>query len=149
MHRINPRAALVSAMVALLVVAAPASAQETQDTAALPQALRTARTGLEAAYAKLDGAAASSHFAPTGAIDFGGQVISGRDAIRGWFGEMFANMSGLRAGAPKFVLGESEVSEKSTYVVALPDGSEQSGTSETVWRLQEDGTWKVVRLIVM
>jgi ketosteroid isomerase-like protein len=147
---------VILAVLALLLVlpAAPAAAQtpaaqETQDSMSLPEALRTARTALSAAYAKMDGAAVVAHFAEGGAVDFGGQVISGKQAVGGWFTEMFSTLAGLTSGAPTFFVTDGEIKERSDYTVHLPDGSQQGGSSETVWKKQADGSWKVARLIVM
>jgi ketosteroid isomerase-like protein len=144
--------AVFLALLALQAVPAAAqtpAAQETQDTMSLPDGLRTARTALSAAYAKMDGLAVVAHFAEGGAVDFGGQVISGKQAVGGWFTEMFSTLAGLTSGAPTFVVTDGEVKERSGYTVHLPDGSQQGGSSETVWKKQADGSWKVARLIVM
>lgn len=131
-----------------LVLAAPASAQETQDTTVLPEALRAARGELNAAFAKLDPTAAAAVFAADGAIDFQGQTIAGRQGVGGWFGEVFTGMSGLRSGTATFVVTDDSVTERSSYVVVLPEG-EQGGNTETTWKKQEDGSWKIARMVIM
>ncbi|HEX6309471.1 MAG TPA: nuclear transport factor 2 family protein [Longimicrobiales bacterium] len=135
---------------ALLITgfAAPVSAQATSDTTALPADMRAARAVLAAAYEKLDAAAAASSFAPDAAIDFQGQLISGRDGVAAWFSEAFAGITALRGGTASYVIGDGEVTERSSYIAVPTGGEEQTGTSETVWRRQPDGTWKVARLIV-
>lgn len=132
----------------LATYAAPASAQATRDTAALPAELRAGIAALSAAYDKLDAAAATSWFAPDGAVEFQGQLLSGRDAIAAWFGEAFSGLTALRGGTPSYVIGEGEVSERSSYIAVLMGGEEQAGATETVWRRQPDGAWKVARLII-
>jgi ketosteroid isomerase-like protein len=137
-----------SSLVLLMGFARPAAAQETQDTTQLPESLRTERATLSAAYSALDAVAVAGHFTDDGMVDFQGQSIAGRQAVGGWFAEMFGGMQAVRSGPSTFAIGEDEITERATYVVSMPDG-DQSGSSETIWRRQEDGSWKVARLIVL
>jgi ketosteroid isomerase-like protein len=134
----------------LLLIALPfaAAAQETQDTASLPESLRPIRTALGAAYARLDGATAATFFADDAAIEFDGQVLSGKQAVTGWFMQMFSQLEGLRPGTTTFRIAEDQVTERGSHVVIV-QGQEQAGSSETVWKRQADGSWKVARLIVL
>jgi len=59
-----------------------------------------------------------------------------------------SSVSALRFGPPGFTISPTEVTETSTYVVVLEDGSERPGTNTFVWRQQADGTWKVIRATV-
>ena len=138
----------LAAVLLLMGLARPAAAQETQDTTRLPESLRSVRTSFSATFSKLDGAAAAAHFADDGAVDFQGQLIAGRQAVGGWFAEMFSGLSSVRTGTSTFLIADEEVMEHSSYIVVTPDG-EQTGATETVWKRQEDGSWKVARLIVM
>jgi ketosteroid isomerase-like protein len=132
----------------LLCFAVPTSGQETQDAAQLPEGLRAARASLDSAFAKLDAGAAAALFTASGSVEFQGQTFAGRDAVGGWFAEAFAGLSGLKSGTSTFVVADGEVTERASYVVSISDGTEQQGTSETLWKRQEDGTWRVVRLVV-
>lgn len=132
----------------LAALAAPAAAQVTQDTTNLPESMRTARATMSAAFSALDGTAAAAVFAEDGAVDFQGQLITGQQAVGGWFAEVFSGMSALRSGSSTFVIAENEITERGSYVAVMPDG-EQAGSSETIWRRQEDGSWKVARLVVL
>jgi ketosteroid isomerase-like protein len=137
----------IASLLLLMALAGPVAAQETQDTTQLPESLRTARASMSAALTKLDGNAAAALFTDDGAVDFGGQVITGKPAVAGWFGEAFNGVAALRFGTPVFVIADGRVTERSSYTVVVPDG-EQGGSAETVWVRQEDGSWRVTRLIV-
>lgn len=132
----------------LLALAAPAAAQETQDTMSLPEALRTSRAELGAAFAKLDAAAAAAVFTTDGAIEFQGQTVAGRQGVNGWFAEVFVGMSGVKSGSSAFVVADGTVTERASYVATGVDG-DVTGTTETVWKKQADGSWKVARMIIM
>jgi len=138
----------LAAVLLLMGLARPAAAQETQDTTRLPESLRSVRTSFSVTFSRLDGAAAAAHFADDGAVDFQGQTIAGKQAVGGWFAEVFSTLSALRPGTSSFLIADDEVMERASYVVVTPDG-EQTGATETVWKRQEDGSWKVARLIVM
>jgi ketosteroid isomerase-like protein len=144
------RASVTLALTFLALLAAPGamSAQETQDTMRLPAALRTARAGLTGAYTALNASAASQFYADSATVNFQGQVFTGRSAIEAWLVDALQGLSAIRFAAPTFVVSENEVSERGGYTVALPDGTEQPGSAETVWRRQSDGSWKVMRLTV-
>lgn len=146
--RITRTALGLACLLLFMGFAAPVAAQETQDTTRLPEALRSVRSSFSATFSKLDGAAAAAHFADDGAVDFQGQTIAGRQAVGGWFAEMFRGLSAVRPGTATFLIADEEVMERASYVVVTPDG-EQAGATETVWKRQEDGSWKVARLIVM
>lgn len=138
---------LASALL-LIGVARPVAAQETQDTTQLPETLRSVRASYSATFSKLDGAGAAAHFADDGEVDFQGQTIVGKQAVGGWFAEVFSTLSSLRPGTASFLIGDDQVTERASYVVVTTEG-EQTGATETIWKRQEDGSWKVARLIVM
>jgi ketosteroid isomerase-like protein len=138
---------LASALL-LIGLARPVAAQETQDTTRLPESLRSARTSYADTFSKLDGAAAAAHFADDGEVDFQGQTIAGQQAVGGWFAEVFSGLSGLRSGASTFLIADDQVTDRASYVVVTTDG-EQTGATETIWKRQEDGSWKIARMTVM
>jgi hypothetical protein len=146
-----PLQRLAPALAALLMLASlamPAAAQQTtQDSTALPEALRTARTAMSTALDKLDSAATAALFTTDGAVDFQGQVVTGREPVAGFFAEAFAGVSAVRFGPPTFIIADGQVTERASYVVAIPEG-EQAGTSVTMWTRQEDGSWQVTRLTI-
>jgi ketosteroid isomerase-like protein len=114
----------------------------------LAESLRSARASMSAAFAKLDATAAAGHFADDGAVDFQGQTVAGKAAVGGWFAEVFSGLSSLRSGTATFLIADGQVTERASYVVGTPDGDQQ-GSTETVWKRQDDGSWKVTRMIVM
>ncbi|HEX2168539.1 MAG TPA: hypothetical protein VHG09_14990 [Longimicrobiales bacterium] len=136
------------ALLVFLGLSSPLAAQETQDTTALPEALRSARASFSAAFTGLDAAAAAANFTENGAVDLQGEIIAGRTSVRDWLSSVFATMDAITVGASGFVIGEDEVRERGDYLIRGAEG-DQSGQVETVWRLLEDGSWKVARLIVM
>jgi len=139
----------LTSLLLLSAVGAPAAAQATQDTTALSTELRAARGTLSEAFSRLDANAATTLFTADAIVEFNGQVFNGHDAIRAWFDEAFSGLSALRSGTATFVVDDGEVTERSGYVVTTIDGQEQGGSSESVWRRQEDGSWRIVRLSVM
>jgi ketosteroid isomerase-like protein len=142
--------ALRTALFLLFAVPLMAAAQETQDTTALPESLQSARAALGEAWSKLDGAAVSAHFADNAVVEFDGQVLSGRPAVTGWLHQLLASLTALRpGGATTLMVGTDQVTERGGYDVITTSGGQQSGRSETVWKRQEDGSWKVARLIVL
>jgi ketosteroid isomerase-like protein len=134
----------------LAVFAAPAVAiaQETQDTMKLAAPLRTARAGMNSAYTALDAQAAARFFSDSAVVNFQGEVITGRTAVQSWLTNSLQGLSALRFGPSSFTVSETEVIERASYTVTTSDGGEQSGSSESTWRRQPDGSWKVVRLTV-
>lgn len=151
MHGSQARSARSVIPIVLLMVAAlgsPLAAQETQDTMALPEALRSARASLSDAFTRLDAAAAAALFTETGSVEMQGETLSGRQSIAGWFGDVFSTIDSLRNSTSGFMVAETEVVERGGYTVQGMEGG-QSGRVETIWRLQEDGSWKVARLVVM
>lgn len=143
-------APLLCALVLLLVLPRAAAGQETtEDEATLPAELRTARASLNEAMGRMDAAATTAHFIETGLVEFDGQVYSGRAAVGAWFTEAFAALASLTGGTSTFIVGDGEVTERASYSAVTSDGSPQGGRSETVWKRQEDGSWKIARLIVL
>jgi len=132
----------------LAISAAAASAQETRDTMRLPAELRAQRAAMNSALTKLDGVSAAALFADDGAVDFGGTVYTGREAVTGWFVEVLGGLASLRFDNASFVIGDNEVTERASYTAMTPEG-EAPGTSETVWRKQENGEWRVAKLVVL
>jgi hypothetical protein len=137
----------VASLLLLVGLAAPAAAQEAQDSTGLPESLQTARASLSAALGKLDHAAAAAHFSDDGTVEFGTEVVKGRSAVEGWFAEALSGVSSLRFSPATFVITADQVTERANYVVAGIEG-DQGGSSETIWTRQDDGSWKVTRLIV-
>lgn len=139
-----------STLLLLLVVALPvaAAAQETQDTMQLAPQLRAARAATSSAYMRLAAADAAAHYADDIIVHFGGEEIRGKDGASAWMQQTLQQVTSLRLGAASFKVAEAEVTERSSYVVATPDG-EQEGSVETVWRRQSNGAWKIARMTVM
>jgi ketosteroid isomerase-like protein len=135
-------------LLAILVIPGAIAAQETEDTTKLAPALRTARNALTAAWMARDAQAVSRFFADSAAVSTPDQTLNGKAAIDGWLAETTQALSAVRFGTSRFVISESEVTERSTYTVVLGDGTEQSGSAENIWRRQADGSWKVTRLTV-
>ena len=147
MHRNRVIPAL---LFALALVAAPsaASAQETQDTMKLASPLRTARAEMTAAYVALNAQGAARHFSDSAVVDFQGQLISGKPGVIEWLTGSLQGLSSIRFGSASFTVTETQVIERASYTVTIPDGTEQGGSTEATWRKQADGSWKVVRLTV-
>lgn len=143
------RTAVACAFILLAALPFAAAAQESQDTASLPEALRSVRTALAQAYGKLDGTASTAHFTDDAVVEFQGQVLSGKPAVGGWFAQMFSSLSAVRIGSSTFVVGDGEVTERASYTVVMQSGEEGQGQSEMLWKRQADGSWKVARLIVL
>jgi ketosteroid isomerase-like protein len=139
----------LASMFALLAVILPAAvrAQESSDTTKLAGPLRNARGAFNKALTSGDGAGAASSFSDSVTVDFQGQVYSGKDAATGWMVEALQGISALKFSPPSFKISDSEVTETASYTVATP-GGDQSGTTETVWKKQKDGAWKILRLRV-
>lgn len=137
----------LASLLLLIGLAAPASAQETQDSTRLPESLLTARAAMSAALTKLDHAAAAALFTEDGTVEFGAEAVTGRPAVERWFADALSGVSSLRFSPATFVITEDQVTERANYVVAVPDG-EQGGMSKTIWTRQKDGSWKVTQLIV-
>jgi ketosteroid isomerase-like protein len=143
-------ASLVCTLLLLLAVPATTAAQETQDTTALPESLLPARASLGAAWSKLDGAAVAAHFADNAIIEFEGQVMSGRPAVTGWLEQAVASLTSLQTGGTAtFIIGTDDIRERGAYDFVTTSGEQRSGRSETLWKRQDDGTWKVARLTVL
>ena len=146
------RIALVWLLLPPLASAARAQ-RTTQDTTKLATALRTARAAYATALGALNAAQVVEHFADSAVIvysvnaEFGDEVFTGKPAIVDFLTEA-SSVSALRFGPPGFTISPTEVTETSTYVVVLEDGSERPGTNTFVWRQQADGTWKVIRATV-
>ena len=146
----NPlRSVRLAALFALFAVAVPATvrAQETTDTAKLAAPLRSARAAFNKGLSSGDGAGASAIFSDSVVVDFQGQVFTGKDAATGWLTEALQGVSALKFAPPTFTVADAEVTERASYTVSTPNG-DQSGTTETVWRKEKGGTWKVWRLRV-
>lgn len=137
----------VASLLLLVGLAAPAAAQETQDSTSLPESLGAARASLTTALGKLDHAAAAAHFTDDGTVEFGADAVKGRAAVEGWFAEALSGVSALRFSPATFVITADQVTERANYVVEGMEG-DQGGMAETIWTRQEDGSWKVTRLIV-
>jgi ketosteroid isomerase-like protein len=137
----------VASLLLLLGLAAPAAAQQTQDTTRLPESLRTARASMSAALTKLDPAAAAALFTDDGAVEFAGEALTGRAAVQRWFADALSGVTSLNFSPATFEITADQVTERANYVVGVPEG-EQGGMSKTIWTRQADGSWKVTRLIV-
>lgn len=144
-----PRIVRLAALFALLAIVLPAAvrAQETSDTTKLAAPLRSARGTFNKALTAGDGAGAAAVFADSIMVDFQGQVYSGKEAATGWMVEALQGISALKFSPPTFKLSDTEVTETASYTVSTP-GGDQTGSTETVWKKQKDGAWKVQRLRV-
>ena len=131
----------------LLALPAVARAQETSDTTKLAAALRTVRASYSKALTSMDANAASATFADSVYVEFQGQAFAGKQAATGWLTEALQGVSGLRFSEPTFKISADEVVERTTYTVSTPGGDGQ-GATETTWKKQKDGSWKLARLIV-
>ena len=129
----------------LLLLPAALAAQETQDTMRVPAELRTARATLNKAFTSADPSGAATFFTDSSSVEFRGEVYNGHAAVTGWLQQALAGISSLRFSAPTFVVSAAEITERLTYTVGTPEG-DQTGQSESVWRKQRDGKWKVVRM---
>jgi hypothetical protein len=133
-----------------LVLPGAVQAQETtQDTMKLAAPLRTARAALSAGWSSMDAGKVTVAFSDSAVVEFGDQVMRGKQAVSAWVTEVLGGLSSLRMGSPSFTMAPALVTENNTYVVVTSDGSEQPGTVTTVWRRQADNAWKVVRMTVM
>ena len=131
----------------LLGVPAAARAQETTDTTKLAAPLRALRAAYSKALTSMDGNAAAAAFADSVYIEFQGQAYSGKEAATGWLNEALQGVSGLRFSEPTFTISDGEVTERATYTVSTSGGDAQ-GSTQTTWKRQKDGSWKMQRLIV-
>jgi hypothetical protein len=129
----------------LLVLPAAVAAQETQDTTKLPGEMRSARARLNSAFTSADAAAAAPFFTDSASVEFRGEYYNGHAAVTGWLQQALQGISSLRFSPATFVVAASEITERFSYTVGTPEG-DQTGQSETVWRKQTNGSWKVVRM---
>jgi ketosteroid isomerase-like protein len=141
----------LAAALCLLLFVAPAtlSGQETQDTMKLAVPLRAARAALSSGYVALDPARVRPLFSDSAVVMFQDQTYRGRAAVDGWIAESLSGVTSVRFGPSSFTIGDAEIIDRGSYSVTLNDGSQVEGSSESVWRRQADGSWKVVRLLVM
>src|SRR5687768_14659524 len=113
----NRRITFVRASLVLAILAAPAIAppQYTTDTTKLVAPFRAARAAINAAYIALDTRAVGRHFSDSAAVDFQGQVFSGRAAVDAWLANSLQGVSALRFGPSTFMISENEVMDHSSY----------------------------------
>jgi ketosteroid isomerase-like protein len=131
----------------LLALPAGARAQETTDTAKLAAPLRAVRAAYAKALTSMDGNGAASAFADSVYVEFQGQTYAGKEAATAWLNEALQGVSALRFSEPTFTISDAEVTERATYTVSTPGGDAQ-GTTQTTWKRQKDGSWKMARLVV-
>lgn len=147
----TPRSRSLSAVASLLLVivlAAPTAAQETTpDSTRLPESLNAARASMSGALGRLDNAGAAAHFTDDGSVDSRGQAVTGRAAIAAWFADALAGVTALRFGTATFIIADDQVTERAPYRLLTAEG-EQAGNTQTIWKRQADGSWKVIRFIV-
>ena len=62
-------------------------------------------------------------------------------------GGALQGISALKFSPPSFKIADTEVTETASYTVSTP-GGDQSGSTETVWKKQKDGGWRILRLRV-
>jgi ketosteroid isomerase-like protein len=134
----------------LLLFAAPLTARaQVTDSTKLPAALRSARDSLNKALTSLDAPASSRFFADTALLNFGGEIVRGRAGVDAWLAGQFQGISAVRFQSAGFNITDTQVTERAGYTVTIRDGGgEQSGTNESIWAKQKDGSWKVVRLTI-
>ena len=137
-----------AAMFALLIaLPAVARAQETSDTTKLAAGLRTVRNSYAKALSSMDANGAAAAFADSVYVEFQGQTFAGKQAATGWLTEALQGVSGLRFSEPTFTVSADQVVERASYTVSTPGGDGQ-GATETTWKKQKDGSWKLARLVV-
>jgi ketosteroid isomerase-like protein len=131
----------------VLALPAMARAQETSDTTKLAAGLRTVRASYSKALTSMDANAAAAAFADSVYIEFQGQAFAGKQAAVGWLSEALQGVSALRFSEPTFTISADQVVERTTYTVSTPGGDNQ-GSTESTWKKQKDGSWKLLRLVV-
>lgn len=124
-------------------------AQETQDTMQLTSELRTTRSALTDAYGRLAIDDIAAHYADDIFVQFGTDEFRGKEAASAWISQALQGLAALRFGRSSFTIKPDEVTERNSYTVVLPDGNEQTGTVETVWKKQAPGGWKISRMLVL
>src|SRR5262245_45785121 len=134
----------------LLLFANPLTARaQVTDATKLPAPLRSARDSMNKALIALDAGAAARFFADSASADVGGEVFRGQAGVSAWLSGQFQGLSAVRLQNSSFAITDNQVTERGGYTVTLRDGSgDQSGSTETIWAKQSNGSWRVIRFTV-
>lgn len=128
----------------IVALAGPLAAQEDADAAKLEKLQQSATRFVEA-YNQGDAAALASLFLPDGEITLAdGAVVSGREAIKAFYQEVFAGeedpQAALEAGSVRFVAPTIAVEDGTLHVTA-PSGEIRSHRYTALQVQQDDGSW--------
>jgi uncharacterized protein (TIGR02246 family) len=115
------------------------------------EAIRAAMRSFEAAFESRDAEALSSHWTAEGEyVGEGGDLIRGREALRGGFADFFARTpevsAEVRPESLRF-LSESTAIEEGSVAVRRGPTETEAEASYTALLVREDGRWMLARLI--
>lgn len=134
----------IALVIATMSTALAVGAAETETMEALAQQVRAAETAFARSMADRDLEAFASHVADD-AVFFGQtKATHGKDAVVAGWKPLFDGPKAPFSGEPTQVeVLDSGTLAHSSGPVRSPEGK-QTGTFNSIWRREADGTWKVV-----